>query len=348
MQQSYIYTQLDLATQIILHLNYRDIFNAPIKIDNLLKWLGLKKNDTNFKEVISHLKLNEKIEELNGYLCVAGRSNLIIEQPQKTKLTQEILQKRQQAIRFWSRLPFVSFVGLSGSLAAENPTIQTTGILKNHLDIDLFLITAPNTLWLIFFFQRILHWTWLSIGLIPKNFLCINYVMEAPKLDIFNKNFYTATELINLKKISGDKAYQRLLAENAWYQNYYAADSTMEQQEHKWRKNRLLAPINYLLFILLKCIIAIKDRKKLVRADFSRQFQYEKSYNYRRIAGRNGGFQEQIIFKFKEGLQKNFPSYYDTALVELLFPTASSPTAHDIVSERDAQKMDTIFSKYEV
>lgn len=347
MQNGITYHQLDLATRIVLHLNYRDIFNAPVKKGDLLQWLGLRKNDSNFESTIHYLKTDGNIEEKNGYLCVAGRSNLITEQVQKTKLTQKIIQKRQGAIRFWSKLPFIRFVGLSGSLAAENPTIQRTGILKDSIDIDLFMITAPNTLWLIFFFQRVVHWGLLALGLVPKHFLCINYVMEVPELEIYNKNFYTATELINLKKISGESTYHSLLAENSWFQNYYAVDKfSTDSPFRERRKNRLLAPINYLFFILLKGVIAIKDRKVTKWSDFHRQFNYEKSYNYRRIAGRNGGFQEQIISKFEQALQKNFPKYYKEELIKVLFPTEFSPTAQDVVSERDAKKMTTIFSKY--
>jgi hypothetical protein len=53
-----------------------------------------------------------------------------------------------------------------------------------------------------------------------KNF-CINYFIDEEKLDIDEKNIFTATELITLIPTFGSNVYDTFYENNIWIKNYY-------------------------------------------------------------------------------------------------------------------------------
>ncbi|MFT7239417.1 MAG: hypothetical protein ACI93L_003518 [Cyclobacteriaceae bacterium] len=206
--------KLSYKENIICHINYRDIFNAPVLKSSLEVWMGiLNQHDRNtFDGALQELLFEELIIEKNGYLAVIGKEQIILDQPRKTALTKELIEKGKKGIGFLSAIPFVRYLGISGSLAADNPIKDCD---DNHVDLDLFVITARHSMWVFVFIERI--FSNIIRKVYSKHFYCFNYVTEESFLELRNQNLYTATELVNLKTLKSKGAYESFFLNSCNY-----------------------------------------------------------------------------------------------------------------------------------
>src|SRR5690606_3777846 len=93
----------------------------------------------------------------------------------------DIARKKAKLI---SQFPFVRGVMASGSLSK--------GYADEKSDIDFFIITIPNRLWI----ARTLLVLYKRIFLLNSHkFFCVNYFVDEKHLGIEEKNLFTATEL---------------------------------------------------------------------------------------------------------------------------------------------------------
>lgn len=314
-----------LKSLIVIHICYRDVFNAPLAINDLILSLGIREdNIVNFKEAISSLISEKLIEERDGYLVAFGNVHLIEDQPEKNRLTKFLINKGERFLGLFAKLPFVKFIGISGSLAANNPTLDKNGTNKGTVDLDLFVISRVNTLWILFLLERII--TNFRKLIFRNHFYCFNYVTDESFLEIHNKNFYTATELNNLIPIYNDNILERFLSENNWYEKYYSKQipvgKASEEESNFFFK--LLMPLNYLCFVLFCIGRAIKRLELGPLFEISSKFNPVNKCNLKRIANSNGGYQEAIKNKFQTTFESKFSKYYSIELISDLFPESGS------------------------
>jgi hypothetical protein len=116
----------------------------------------------------------------------------------------------QQRARFIARFPFIRAVMASGSLSK--------GYMDEKSDLDFFVVTAPNRLWI----ARTLFVLYRK-AFVPKSRhkeFCTNYFLAADKLEIEEKNLFTATELVTLIPLSDIDLYYKLMSANSWTSEY--------------------------------------------------------------------------------------------------------------------------------
>jgi len=315
-----------LTAKIVSHVCYRDVFNAAVSIDNLKKWL-LPKNSSleEFSKAIEQLKKEELIEEKNGYLVSYGNIDLINQQEEKNQLTEKLITKGEKFLNLFAKLPFVKFIGISGSLAADNPTLDKNGLNKGKVDMDLFVISTANTLWILFLIERI--FSNLHKLIFRHHFYCFNYVTDESFLEIHNKNFYTATEIVNMKPVYDDGIYHLFLQQNVWHRLFYAnsIDSSLHLESVKPNiLMRVFIPINYVCFVLFCIGRATKRLEIQPILEIRGKFNPKHKTNLKRIANSNGGYQEAIRNRFEEIFESKFPNYYSEELISDLFPKSDS------------------------
>ncbi|MEL7148150.1 MAG: hypothetical protein AAFO69_17380 [Bacteroidota bacterium] len=329
---------LSLKELIISHINYRDIFNAPVKVSSLMQWIGAENNEQLSESVNMHLYNLENenlIVRAKGYVAVYGKEHIIEQQQEKLELTQRLIKKGESTLNFMNKLPFVRYVGVSGSLAADNPTSDKDG----HIDLDLFVITAQNTLWIVFLIERVIT---NMIRLVQKNhFYCFNYVTEENFLEIYNKNFFTATEIKNMKTLSDDGVLDTFMSQNKWYEVYYPAVSDNPQKSVKSKLSLLSIiawPVNYAFFALFCLGRGIKKGKLSYLKEFSSQFNPEHKCNLHRISNPNGGYQSAIQKRFERLLKSNFKNTNAQHILANLFPGSNPKTVQESAIELVDQK----------
>lgn len=315
--------KLSLKELILSHVNYRDVFNAPVSKDSLRLWVGM--NDNLEQISVFELSISELIEESlivekEGFIAVASKEHILLNQKKKFELANKILSRSERFLYFFGKLPFIRYVGISGSVAANNPTVDK----DQHVDLDLFVICSDNTLWIFFLFERAL--TNLIRVLKGNHFYCFNYVTEESFLEVYNKNFYTATEVFNLKTVMDKGVYDIFINKNEWCQIFYPNILILESSERKVIVPfllKLLKPLNYVFFIVFCLLRGIKKGSLSMAFEFVSKFDPKQKCNLKRISNPNGGYQEKICERFNKLFRSNFPNYYSEKIIKILFPDES-------------------------
>jgi hypothetical protein len=101
-------------------------------------------------------------------------------------------------------------IAISGSLSKN--------YADDHSDVDLFIITAKNRLWLA---RTLMHsLKKLSFLFNRQHLFCMNYYIDEAQLEIEEKNIYTATEIATLLPLRGIAAFREFYQKNAWTRGY--------------------------------------------------------------------------------------------------------------------------------
>ncbi|MFZ5551554.1 MAG: nucleotidyltransferase domain-containing protein [Bacteroidota bacterium] len=194
---------------LLQFIAYFDVFDFPLTLHELANFTG-NKNADKLAPVLQRLQKNKKINFLSGFYFLPGREQII----QKRKENENRAKKFFPKVPVWARLiqrfPFVRSVCISGSLSK--------GTMPKKGDVDYFIITEPGKLWvcrtLLILFKKIFL-------LNSKKYFCVNYFLDHDNLEVPDKNLFTATEIIFLVPLSGEKYHRQFLEANAWIKEYY-------------------------------------------------------------------------------------------------------------------------------
>lgn len=204
---------------ILKTLVYADIFNYPLTLREIHKWLIGKKVE------LRQIKMGQR-----QYYCLPGREKIIKIRKQRTKQSKIYFKKAKIISWIFKIIPWIKLVGISGGLAMENASKKD--------DIDLFVITAKNRLWITRF---------LVLGLLsligqrrkrddlPSKVagkLCINTLLEEDRLEQANKDIYLAHEVLQMKVLwQRDGVYSKYLEDNSWVFKFLPNWTTQVQSE---------------------------------------------------------------------------------------------------------------------
>jgi len=94
-------------------------------------------------------------------------------------------------------------MGLTGANAFESCRPQD--------DLDLFVVTAPDRLWLTFI--AMIVW---NRALGRRDLFCINYLVDEDHLRIAHENYYTAVQLMSMVPLVDRGVGARLIEANRW------------------------------------------------------------------------------------------------------------------------------------
>ena len=218
---------------ILRTLIYADIFDYPLKIWEIHKWLigppaGRAGRKATLRQVERALKrLNQESRQRRGspkaariknkasYYFLPKKGGLISKRQRRQKQSIKYLRKAQVLTSILKLIPWIKLVGISGGLAMDNANKTD--------DIDLFVITSKNRLWI----SRILALGLLSLtgqrrkagdfGREIAGKLCLNILLEEDRLEQSNKDIYLAHEVLQMKVLwERDGVYSKYLEDNSW------------------------------------------------------------------------------------------------------------------------------------
>lgn len=201
---------------ILKTLIYADIFDYPLTIYEIHKWLiGKKTTLRQVEKTLKQLTEKRKIKTEKGYYFLPKRLKIISKRQRRRKHAIEYFKKARILTAILKIIPWIKLVGVSGGLAMENT--------QKKDDIDLFIITSRNRLWV----SRLLALGLLSLIRQRRKVkdqkskvagkLCLNILLEEDKLAQKQKDIYLAHEVLQMKVLwQRDDVYQRYLVENQW------------------------------------------------------------------------------------------------------------------------------------
>lgn len=191
---------------ILLPCIYFDIFSYPLTFDEIVEFsqhASLPKD--RLKVFIEELVRAKYLYQTGAYYMIRNAPEMITQREENHQRAIRIMPKASRMSRIISRFPYVRAVFVSGSLSK--------GVLSSDGDIDYFIITHQDRLWV----ARTLLILYKKIFLMNSHkYFCLNYFIDDKHLKIEENNIYTATEIATLLPLYGYQHYLDFYHANAW------------------------------------------------------------------------------------------------------------------------------------
>lgn len=283
-----------LRRSIIHTLAYYDIFSYPLTAEEV--YYNLNTNHTSVSDVKNELDLLTRqkiIFNKNGYFLLKDDEYYINRRKSGNALAKKRLKAARLITKLISRFPFVRGVMLSGSISK--------GFMEKDSDIDFFLVTHPNRLWL----TRLILMLFKKIFLLnSRKYFCINYYIDVDNLEIKEKNIFTAIELSSLIPTFGSAVYNGLYKSNGWIKNFYPNFPKRELDQVIDRKNGFIKSF-------IEKLLSKKLGDKI--DDFSmRMFN---NYNQKKYGNFNNE-DFKLAFKSNKSESKHHPKFFQKKVLE--------------------------------
>lgn len=201
---------------VLKTLAYADIFDYPLKAWEIHKWLiGKSLSLRQVEKVLEKLKQKKLINNQNEFYFLSKRAVLVSKRLIRQQQSEKLISQAKLISIILKYLPGIKLIGISGALAMNNAQVDD--------DIDLFVITSKNRLWLI----RLL--TLALFTLIIKRRrpndsrqqaagkFCLNTILEDNQLSQQKQDIYIAHEVLQMQVLwQKDDAYTSFLFANQW------------------------------------------------------------------------------------------------------------------------------------
>jgi hypothetical protein len=298
-----------MATGIAALVCYAGVFNDVIGVEEMASRLGVAGQDE-FYAAVDELHRQDRIVVKDGFAGLPNFEDKIAAKASKIAFTKKLIGSRMDRLREIGRNPLVKYVGISGSLAAENPTRDING----RLDLDVFLITKRHCLWIYRIIQGIRC-------LFPRSKeepeLCINYIMDESNLTVSIRNFYTATEIRNLIPVSELDLHRKFLQANGWACCYYPGMVDTSAPSPLALPESLIDRLFFFIFLALRCV-KWRSFEPLRKLSFKPDPHSGESPCTARPP--HGGYHALVQKKFNRLAALWFHELLDADLIEKLFP----------------------------
>ncbi len=195
-------------------LGYFDKFNYPLTLREIWYWQE--------NPVISYSGLKKFLSPVAAYYYLTGREALMTVRRSRNRISRAKLVKAQRVVNLIQKFPFVRAIFITGALAMQNSPPDD--------DIDIFIVVSENSLWitrlLVILLLRIKKWR--RDPHLPEHSsarvsdkICDNLWLDTDHLALFNRNLFTAHELLQAKCLyDSGGIYKQLLMSNSWARDF--------------------------------------------------------------------------------------------------------------------------------
>jgi hypothetical protein len=197
---------LKAEDSILRAIAYFDVFRYPVTANEIFLFMNQPVTHTVLSAGLEGLVGEKKIFQLGDYYSLQEQPELAERRLRGNERATALLRIADKIGRFLYRFPFVRGVGISGSLSKNYADIDA--------DIDFFIITSRNHLWIARTFLHGLKKLSFLVG--RQHWYCMNYFIDEEALVIAEKNIFTATEVVTLKPVCGENGLQSFYRANDW------------------------------------------------------------------------------------------------------------------------------------
>lgn len=194
---------------IVQILVYFNIFHHPLKLEEILHSQNL--DQISIKQQIDPFLKSQTLFEYNGYYSPSSSiKNLVAERVKKEERAKSYFTKLPFYTRIIKSFPFVKGIAISGSLSK--------GVMHEDGDIDYFIVTSKNRLWIcrtfLILFKKIFLFN-------SRKYFCLNYFVDEENLKIKDENIFTAIEVNHLLPVYNSDLIAELKKKNDWTKHYF-------------------------------------------------------------------------------------------------------------------------------
>jgi hypothetical protein len=211
----------DLASAIVSALAYADVFDYPLTVAQIHRYLV--RTPATIAQVEAVLAgdpwLAARVEQHGDLVCLRGRSVSIALRHERACYAALLWRSGRIFASLAAHLPYVRMVAVIGSLTMDN-------VRSPRDDIDLFIVTAPGRVW----FARALVIALVRLAALLRIDLCPNYVLSTRRLAMPADDLFTARELTQMIPLFGRTTFADLRAANDWLQSYLPNAAPRDEQ----------------------------------------------------------------------------------------------------------------------
>jgi hypothetical protein len=204
---------------IIKALAYFDIFNYPLTQEEIYDFLNKPVAKDVVMATLLQLVEEKRIFRLGSFYSLQPDAALYTRRAVGNNKAEILLKTAYKAGSFLYQFPFVRGIGISGSLSKN--------FADQHTDIDFFIITRSNRLWI----ARTLMHLFKKLTFITghQHWYCMNYYIDEEAMRIDEQNIFTATELITLIPVCGNGTMDKFYHQNNWVADYFPHQEVSRQ-----------------------------------------------------------------------------------------------------------------------
>lgn len=218
---------------ILRAIIYFEVFIYPLNQDELERYTGFRKLENSLQELV-HAGL---IKCKDGFYFTSEMDGIIQRRLEGNSRAEKAWKQAMKSAKTISRFPFVRCAAVSGSMSKN--------FLLEDGDVDFFIITSPKRLWV----ARLLLTAYKKVFLLnSRKYFCANYYVSSDKLEIQDKNIFTATELVTLVPVYNLSLYEELISNNRWSEGFYPSrEVKLKLEPHPFRKHFVKSLLEKLL-----------------------------------------------------------------------------------------------------
>ena len=200
----------EIKEDILATLAYFDIFNYPLTSGEIYLFLKNRYKLGEFDLAINFLLNSRSIYLFDKFYSLKNDYYLTTRRYAGNKKAAELIKIAGKISNMLIKFPYVRGIAISGSLSKN--------FADENSDIDLFIITAPNRLWIA---RTLMHaFKKLTFLVNKQDYFCMNYYIDEQQLEIVEKTIYTAIEVVTLIPLQGDTLFEQFYSSNAWTREY--------------------------------------------------------------------------------------------------------------------------------
>lgn len=217
----------ELKSNILKTLIYFDVFSYPITIEELLDFMHFQRAELPVLESALQELCNEKIVyKLTTFYSLKRDEARVEKRLKGNSHAQKFIEIAYKKAKFIGAFPYVRGVCISGSLSK--------GYMDESGDIDYFIITQPERLWI----ARTILVLYKKIFLLnSRKHFCVNYFIDTNNLQIPDKNIFTATEVLTLIPAYNTELFDKFIKHNDWAYRYLPNKKNTNNVDVNYQKN---------------------------------------------------------------------------------------------------------------
>ncbi len=194
----------DTAQNILKTLGYFDLFQYPLTKEEIYLFHNNTISHAAIDDAKAILLSNNIIFKTDEFYSIQNDKALVQRRCDGNFLAAEQMKIAHRAATILSKFPYVKGVAISGSLSKK--------FADKNSDIDFFIITAANRLWIARSFMHLYKKFTFLTG--RQHWFCMNYYVDEAGLEIEEKNIFTAMEIVTLMPMQG--SFTDFFKQNDW------------------------------------------------------------------------------------------------------------------------------------
>jgi predicted nucleotidyltransferase len=206
---------INTAQNILKTLGYFDLFHYPLTSEEIYLFHADNISPSAIDNTLEILVRDETIFKIDKFYTLQNDPVIVQKRCSGNLLAIKQMQIAVKVAGLLAKFPFTKGIAVSGSLSKN--------FANENSDIDFFIVTAPNRLWIARTFMHLYKKVTFLTG--KQHWFCMNYYVDEIELEIPEKNIFTAIEIITLVPMQGKTSLANFMNSNKWTKTFFPVHS---------------------------------------------------------------------------------------------------------------------------